>query len=640
MTKKPEPDITREDMNLYQKMVEEIADYEILVLDSKGYIKNWNRGAEIIKGYLPEDIIGRHFSIFYLPEDLAANLPERLITQARETGHVTQEGWRKRKDGSRLWGSITITAIHNDEGKVIGFSKVTRDLTEKKQAEDRLKMSEERYHKMVAEVQDYAIILLDENGIIRNWNVGAQKIKGYTSSEIVGRSFETFYSKEDQQKGLPKQLLETARTQGRAVHEGWRVRKDGTRFWGAVVITALHGQDHKVIGFSKVTRDLTERKTAEDKLQMSEERYHKMIAEVQDYAIILLNENGIVQNWNAGAEKIKGYTADEIVGQSFEKFYTPEDQKSGLPAKLLNTAKEEGKAVQEGWRVKKDGTRFWGSVVITALHATDGHVIGYSKVTRDLTQQKMAGDKLNAYTRELELQNTELEQFAYVASHDLQEPLRKIRTFAGLIQSNFHNEEFVKKYFEKLDSSARRLSELVRSLLEYSRISRDVNGKRGEAEDVDLNLVLADVKQDYELLIEEKKAKITSNTLPVIKGKRVQMGQLFSNLIGNSLKFTRNNPLIRVTATKVAGHDIPGIPGDLRSKTYQQITFEDNGIGFEQIYEKVIFALFQRLHGKQDYAGTGIGLALCKKIVESHGGIINASSTPGKGAVFTVYLPG
>jgi PAS domain S-box-containing protein len=365
-----------------------------------------------------------------------------------------------------------------------------------------------------------------------------------------------------------------------------------------------------------------------------------MIAEVQDYAIILLNENGIVQNWNAGAEKIKGYTADEIVGQSFEKFYTPEDQKSGLPAKLLNTAKEEGKAVQEGWRVKKDGTRFWGSVVITALHATDGHVIGYSKVTRDLTQQKMAGDKLNAYTRELELQNTELEQFAYVASHDLQEPLRKIRTFAGLIQSNFHNEEFVKKYFEKLDSSARRLSELVRSLLEYSRISRDVNGKRGEAEDVDLNLVLADVKQDYELLIEEKKAKITSNTLPVIKGKRVQMGQLFSNLIGNSLKFTRNNPLIRVTATKVAGHDIPGIPGDLRSKTYQQITFEDNGIGFEQIYEKVIFALFQRLHGKQDYAGTGIGLALCKKIVESHGGIINASSTPGKGAVFTVYLPG
>jgi PAS domain S-box-containing protein len=639
MTKKSETDITREDINIYQKMVEEIADYEIIMLDDKGIIKNWNRGAELIKGYAPEDIIGRHFSIFYLPEDLASNLPERLIAQARESGHVTQEGWRKRKDGSRFWGSITITAIHNDEGDVIGFSKVTRDLTAKKVAEEKLKMSEERYHKMVAEVQDYAIILLDENGIIQNWNAGAQKIKGYASSEIVGRSFETFYSEEDQKKGLPKKLLEKARTQGRSVHEGWRIRKDGSRFWGAVVITALHGKDDEVIGFSKVTRDLTERKSAEDKLRLSEERYHKMIAEVQDYAIILLNENGIVQNWNAGAEKIKGYTADEIVGQSFEKFYTPEDQKSSLPAKLLNTAKEEGKAVQEGWRVRKDGTKFWGSVVITALHTSDGHILGYSKVTRDLTQQKMADDKLNAYTRELELQNSELEQFAYVASHDLQEPLRKIRTFAGLIQSNFHNEEFVKRYFEKLDSSARRLSELVRSLLEYSRISRDVNGKRGEAENVDLNEVLLDVMQDYELLIEEKKAKITSNTLPVIKGKRVQMGQLFSNLIGNSLKFTKNNPLIGITASKVVGSEIPGIPGDLKFKSYHQITFEDNGIGFEQIYEKVIFALFQRLHGKQDYAGTGIGLALCKKIVESHGGFINASSTPGKGAMFTVYLP-
>jgi PAS domain S-box-containing protein len=492
---------------------------------------------------------------------------------------------------------------------------------------------------MVAEVQDYAIILLDENGLIQNWNIGAEKIKGYSSAEIVGKSFGTFYCKDDRENGLPKKLLNTARTEGKAVQEGWRVRKDGSRFWASVVITALHGKDGRIIGFSKVTRDLTERKNSEDILRMSEERYHQMIAEVQDYAIILLDEYGIIQNWNTGAEKIKGYTSGEIVGKSFETFYTSEDRQKGLPQRLLNLAKQEGKAVQEGWRVRKDGTRFWGSIVITALHGKVNQVIGFSKVTRDLTQQKVANDKLNAYTRELEIQNSELEQFAYVASHDLQEPLRKIQTFAELIQARYHDEAFVKRYFEKLDASAKRMSALVKSLLDYSRISRDLSGRMLEPATVDLNEVLSEVQQDFELLIEEKNAQIISEKLPVIRAKRTQIGQVFSNLLSNSLKFTEKNPVIHIEAPLVSGHQILGLPASMRERSFYKITFQDNGIGFEQQYEKVIFSLFQRLHGKQAYGGTGIGLALCKKIVESHGGIIGASSEPGKGATFSVYLP-
>jgi len=636
---KSKPETHKGKINLYQKMIEEIEDYAIIVMDEKGYIMNWNRGAEKIKGYTEKDIIGKHFSIFYLQEDLDRNMPEKLMSEARINGRASHEGWRKRKDGTRFWGSITITAIHDDDNNVIGFSKVTRDLTEKKIAEDNLKMSEERYHQMVAEVQDYAIILLDEKGIIQNWNAGAEKIKGYTAAEIVGKSFEKFYTPEDQKSGLPKKLLNTAKVEGKALHEGWRVRKDGSRFWGAIVITALHSKDGKVIGFSKVTRDLTERKLAEDNLKMSEERYHKMIAEVQDYAIILLDENGIVQNWNAGAEKIKGYSSKEIIGKSFKTFYTEEDQKNGLPGKLLNTAKEQGKAVQEGWRVRKDGSRFWGSIVITALHGKEGQLIGFSKVTRDLTQQKMADDKLSAYTRELEIQNSELEQFAYVASHDLQEPLRKIQTFAELIQARSNDKAFAKRYFEKLEASARRMSELIKSLLDYSRISRDLAGKVPEPAPVDLNEVLSEVQQDLELLIEEKKATIISEKLPVIKGKQTQIGQLFSNLISNSIKFTKTDPVIHIRASVVSGDGIPDLPANMRQRAFHKLSFEDNGIGFEQKYDKMIFSLFQRLHGKQDYAGTGIGLALCKKIVESHGGIINASSEPGKGATFNVYLP-
>src|SRR6478609_8496534 len=228
-----------------------------------------------------------------------------------------------------------------------------------------LKASEERYRKMINEVQDYAIILLDENGNIVSWNKGAEKIKLYTSKEIIGKNFSLFYLPEDQKTGLPNRLITEAANTGKAIHEGWRVRKDGTRFWGSITITAIHGDTNQIIGYSKVTRDLTDKKLADDllrtsteelkkkndQLRISEERYHQMIAEVKDYAIVLLNESGDIQNWNAGAEFIKGYTGEEAIGKNFRIFYTKEDRESKLPDRLLNDALETGRAVQEGWRV-------------------------------------------------------------------------------------------------------------------------------------------------------------------------------------------------------------------------------------------------------------------------------------------------
>ncbi len=329
------------------------------------------------------------------------------------------------------------------------------------------------YQKMIEEIQDYAIILMDKEGIIRNWNIGAQKIKQYNEDEILGKHFSIFYLQEDLDINLPQKLMNEAKEAGRACQEGWRKRKDGTRFWGSITITALHDEDNNVMGFCKVTRDLTDKKKSEDSLRLSEERYHQMIAEVQDYAIILLSPDGIIENWNIGAEKIKGYTSEEVIGKRFELFYTPEDRESGLPDRLLKQAKETGKATQEGWRIRKDKTKFWGSITITALHGKDNNIIGFSKVTRDLTKQKIAEEKLAAYTRELEIQNSELEQFAYVASHDLQEPLRKIQTFTEVIRGNYDDKEFVNTYFNKLDQSAKRMSELVKSLLNYSRLSKD-----------------------------------------------------------------------------------------------------------------------------------------------------------------------
>jgi PAS domain S-box len=511
------------------------------------------------------------------------------------------------------------------------------------------RQAEERYFKMIEEIEDYSIILLDEQGIIRNWNRGAEKIQGYQRQEILGTHFSVFYLPEDRAGHLPEKLLGEAAKNNKVSIEGWRLRKDGSKFWGGTTITALHNENNELIGFSKVTRDLTEKKLAEDQLKhfaaelqltnealrKSEERYHKMVSEVQDYAIILLDVNGNIENWNAGAEKIKGYKADEIVGKNFEVFYEEGDRQIHLPQKLLAIAHDSGRALHEGWRVRKNGTRFWGSIVITALHNEEGQVIGYSKVTRDLTDKKEAEDKLQQYLVELEQQNQELDRFAYAASHDLQEPLRKILTFADMIEQDPGDVELVTRSIRKISTSAERMSALIKSVLQYSRLTKSA----GKKEAVDLNVILKGVTGDLELLIQEKQAQIQTDHLPVVKADEQQATQLFTNLIHNAIKYAHKRPEIRITSAIVSSRTVPNWPDHLRHGMYYQIVFSDNGIGFEQQYANQIFSLFQRLHAKHEFSGTGVGLALCKKIMDNHNGFIYAEGRPMEGASFYVYFP-
>ncbi len=519
-----------------------------------------------------------------------------------------------------------------------------------KEANRQLHVMEDRYRQMIDEVQDYAIILLDPEGNILNWNKGAQHIKLYSQQDIIGKHFSVFYLPEDQRIGLPKQLIHIAAAEGRANHEGWRVRKDGTRFWGNITITAVHDSNGEIVGYSKVTRDLTEKKLAEDQLRASteelkrkneeliesEERYHHMVAEVQDYAILLLNTKGEIQNWNAGAASIKGYKASEVIGKNFKIFYPAEDLKNNLPDTLLSMAAQKGKAVQEGWRIRKDGSRFWGSIVITALHNREGQVSGFTKVTRDLTEKKEAEDRLLRYTADLEAKNRELEEFAYIASHDLQEPLRKIETFINVIQSNFNDTSVVERYFDKIKISTQRMSALIKSLLNYSRFLRAPSSISA----VDLNALIAIIKTDFDLLIEEKQAVVTVGSLPIVRGSAVQLQQLFANLLSNALKFCGAHPEITISSRVVRREEVID-PADvlLNRPNYFEIVFHDNGIGFDTQFKEQIFIMFRRLHGQDKYSGTGIGLALCKKIAIHHGGHLTAMSQPGKGSDFILYLP-
>ena len=558
-------------------------------------------------------------------------------------------------DGTMI-GAINMLVDVTGENRYRSLEQKTTELTNTLGA---LRQSEERYHRMIAEVEDYAIILLSKDGIIQNWNKGAEKIKGYSEAEIIGKSFKVFYSPDDQASGLPDELLATALTKGKANHEGWRIRKDGSRFWGSVSITALHDSNGGIIGFSKVTRDLTERRNQELKIQQinedlklknellrrSEERYQRMVAEVEDYVIILLDENGRIENWNRGAQKIKGYSAEEIVGKHFSVFYIEEDRKKGIPGGLLTKAATEGKALHEGWRIRKDGSRFWGSVVITALHNDDGTVIGFTKVTRDLTEKKLTEEQLLASSvalqqknRELERINEELSSFAYISSHDLQEPLRKIQTFCDRIREMEYEKlsDKGKDYFIRMQAGASRMQNLIRDILAYSRMTT----AEKILEMTDLNDLLAHAKTELEVLISEKRAAIVNDRMPIMKVIPFQIQQLLNNLLNNALKFSRPGvpPHVVIKCERIAGSKVRHLY-PLASLYYYHITFADNGIGFEPEYSKKIFEVFQRLHARTEYGGTGIGLAICKKIVENHNGFIFAESQINEGATFHVYLP-
>lgn len=425
---------------------------------------------------------------------------------------------------------------------------------------------------------------------------------------------------------------------GKYEEEGWRVRKNGSLFWASVVITALFNEQNKHVGFAKVTRDLTERKMNEESLRMSEERYRSLVEQVTDYGIFLLDEKGRVISWNEGAKRISGYEANDILGKYFSIFYPEEDIINGKPAYELKVARKEGKFEEEGWRLRRDGSRFWSNVVITAVYNAEGILIGFSKVTRDLTERKksekalrdsyeryrMLADELRITNEELSYANEELEQFTSIVSHDLQEPVRTIKSFLQLIGLKIDQKEVadLKVYITKSIGAANRMKELIQNLLHYSQLSK---GEIVE-EEVSVSDIISHALQNLKSAIDASKAQINvENHASTVYGDRVQLVQLIQNLISNSLKFTSaEKPVIRIVCEMEGGHP--------------RFAISDNGIGIAQHDLTKVFEIFRRLDTKNKYPGTGIGLAICKKIVDRHGGKIWPESTPGVGTTFYFTL--
>jgi PAS domain S-box-containing protein len=644
-------------------LVESVVDYAIFMLDTGGHVATWNLGAERIKGYSAAEIIGEHFSKFYLPEDVAAGKPELELSQAAALGRIEDEGWRVRKDGTRLWANVILTALRDERGNLRGFAKVTRDMTAKRAAEQKLRASEQRFHHLVDAVMDYAIFMLDQDGLVATWNAGARATKGYAPEEIIGRHFSVFYTAEDRAAGRPDHILAEVRRTGRFEDESWRVRKDGTRFWANVVITALRDEHGELIGFAKVTRDLTDRRRTEEELRRSEERFRALMESVTDYAIYVLDVDGRVATWNSGAERMKGYAASEILGKSFAVFFSEEDVRNGKPARELEIARTTGRFEEEGWRTRKDGTRFWANVVVTPLRDAHRQLIGFSKITRDLTARREAEETERALVREqiarVEAERTqrrlrESEEAAHAAvlraesaarraeaasrvkdeflatvSHELRTPLNAMLGYAALLRKRGASDPAMQKPIDAIHRNAQAQARLIEDILDVSRI---VTGKlRLDPLPTDLTVV---VNEAIDVVRPSSNAKdititfATTSDPAVVIGDHERLRQVAWNLLSNSVKFTDVGGAIEVGIERKGGEIL--------------LSVHDTGRGIAPEFLPYVFDRFNQADSSTTRAvgGLGLGLAIVRHIVELHGGQVRAESEgAGKGARFCVTLP-
>jgi PAS domain S-box-containing protein len=350
-----------------------------------------------------------------------------------------------------------------------------------------------------------------------------------------------------------------------------------------------------------------------------------MASGIKDYANVMLDPEGFIVSWNEGGERLKGYRAEEIIGQHFSRFYSAEDIRKGLPVMELKQAKETGRFEGEGWRVRKDGSRFLANIVITAFRDGKGQLRGFGKITRDITERRKAEEHLTKTMVDLKRSNDELGQFAYVASHDLQEPLRMVASYTQLL---------AQRYKGRLDSDAdefiafavdgcNRMQGLIQDLLSYSRAGASAEPLR----EISCEGALERTLRNLRPTIQDSGAMVTHDSLPTIMTDETQLVQVFQNLIANAIKYRGPEPpLVHVSATRNGSDE-------------WVFSVRDNGMGMEPQYFERIFILFQRLHGQKDFAGTGIGLAMCKKIVDRLGGRIWVESQPTKGSTFYFALP-
>jgi PAS domain S-box-containing protein len=494
-------------------------------------------------------------------------------------------------------------------------------------------MSGARYEMLVRAVTDYAIYMLDLDGTVVSWNAGAERLKGYAETEIVGQHFSNFFTPEERAAGKPAAALETAADTGRWEDEGWRVRKDGTRFWVLAVLDAIRDPDGKLVGFAKITRDMTERRLAQQALAESERRFRLLVSSVIDYALFTLDLDGVIQSWNPGAERVKGYTADEVIGKHFSIFYTPEGREAGDPERVLATARNEGRFEGEGWRVRKDGTRFWANVVIDPIRDEDGKLIGFTKITRDITDRRALEQ-----AREQLYQAQKMESVGQLTggvAHDFNNLLTAVGGSLSLLKQ-LTTDPRARRLLDTAESAVIRGSRLTQQLLAFSR------QHPAQPEKSNLNELISSLASLLRHAIGEH-AEIRLNLSPLLwpcEVDRTQLQSALLNLVVNARDAigTRGGTITIETRNCEIDAARAASLGDVAAGPFVMLAVSDNGSGMSP--ETKARAIEPFFTTKGPGRGSGLGLSQVYGFARQSGGQLEIETDPGRGTTMRIFLPG
>lgn len=490
----------------------------------------------------------------------------------------------------------------------------------------------ERLRLFISRISDYAIYMLSPDGTVASWNAGARRFKGYTAEEIIGQHFSRFYSEEDRAAGVPANALRIARETGKFEAEGWRVRKDGSRFWAHVVIDPIKDEAGELVGFAKITRDITDKRAAQEALRESEQRFSMLVQGVTDYAIYMLSPTGTITNWNSGARRIKGYGDDEVIGSHFSRFYTDEDRERGTPDRALAEAKANGRYEAEGWRVRKDGTRFWAHVVIDSIRTDSGELAGFAKITRDITDRRAAAQELEK-AREAMFQSQKLEAIGKLTggvAHDFNNLLSVITNGLDLLRGAVKDAGAV-HLIDSMDKAAQRGASLTHQLLTFARQQpvspepRDLNRVISAFESVLRRATRSSIRFELEL----------HQPLPAVLIDVALFEAALLNLVVNANDATLDGGSIRV-ATGVDNLE-EGRIGNLPQGQYVVVSVQDTGSGMtEEVIARAVEPFFTT---KPSGKGTGLGLSQVFGMVQQCGGEMKIISHVAQGTTICLYFP-
>ena len=492
---------------------------------------------------------------------------------------------------------------------------------------------DEKYRLLIDSITDYAIYMLDPDGHVVSWNAGAERFKGYAEQEILGKHFSTFYTPEDREQDRPGIALRTAANHGRFEGEGWRRRKDGSRFWAHVVIDTIRDKTGNLLGFAKITRDLSERKAAEELLRRSEQQFRLLVQGVTDYAIYMMDLDGHVSSWNAGAERIKGYKPEEIIGQHFSRFFRRKDREAGLPEKALRCAASEGRYESEGWRVRKDGTRFWANAIVDAIRAETGELIGFAKITRDITEKRAAEKELVEAREEL-FQAQKMETVGQLTggmAHDFNNLLMAIQSSLELLRKRIPFSRDTAPLISNALQATQRGASLTQRMLAFSRRQEL---KFESVDIVDLVKGMTDMLQRSlgpAIIVETQ----FPATLPQVRSDPNQLASAILNLALNARDAMPSGGFLTIGATAHAGKKLSH--ADLKGDQYVCLRVKDEGEGMDA--DTLARAATPFFTTKGVGKGTGLGLPMVQGLMAQSKGKLVLKSTKDEGTTAELWLP-